>query len=74
MSSEQIIFKNAAGEKLSTRIELPVNQKPHNFVVFAHCFTCNKNFKAVRYITKALNSEGFGVLSFDFTGLGGSGR
>jgi putative redox protein len=70
MSSENITFENSRGEKLSARIEFPIDRKPHNFVIFAHCFTCNKNFKAVRYITQALTAEGFGVLSFDFTGLG----
>ena len=70
MSTENITFENSRGEKLSAKIELPIDQKPHNFVIFAHCFTCNKNFKAVRYITKSLTAEGFGVLSFDFTGLG----
>lgn len=72
MSSKKINFENSRGEKLSARIEFPIDQKPHNFVVFAHCFTCNKNFRAVRYITKALTGQGFGVLSFDFTGLGES--
>ena len=72
MSSQKITFENSAGEILSARIEFPINQKPHNFVLFAHCFTCNKNFKAVRHITRSLTAEGFGVLSFDFTGLGES--
>ncbi len=72
MSTEKINFENSRGEKLSAEIALPIDQKPHNFVIFAHCFTCNKNFKAVRYITQALTAEGFGVLSFDFTGLGSS--
>lgn len=72
MSTEKITFENSRGEKLSARIEFPIDQKPHNFAIFAHCFTCNKNFKAVRHITKALSIEGFGVLSFDFTGLGES--
>ena len=70
MSSKKVTFENSRGEKLSAKIELPIDQKPHNFVIFAHCFTCNKNFKAVRYISQALTAEGFGVLSFDFTGLG----
>ena len=70
MSSEKITFENGSGEKLSARIELPIDRHPHNFVIFAHCFTCNKNFKAVRYIARALTAAGFGVLSFDFTGLG----
>lgn len=70
MVNEKITFKNTRGEKLSANIELPFDREPHNFVIFAHCFTCNKNFRAVKYITQALISEGFGVLSFDFTGLG----
>lgn len=70
MSIEKITFENSRGQKLSANLELPIGQKPHNFVIFAHCFTCNKNFKIVRYITQSLTAEGFGVLSFDFTGLG----
>lgn len=70
MSIQKISFENSSGKKLSARLEFPLDQKPHNFAVFAHCFTCNINFTAVRYISRALAAEGFGVLSFDFTGLG----
>lgn len=71
-SSQKITFENSRGEKLSARIAFPIDRKPHNFAVFANCFTSNKNFKAIRYITQSLTAEGFGVLSFDFTGLGES--
>lgn len=57
---------------LSARLELPIDQKPHTYALFAHCFTCSKNLKAVRYISTALAGRGFAVLSFDFTGLGDS--
>jgi putative redox protein len=40
--------------------------------LFAHCFTCSKDWKAVVRITRALVEEGFAVLRFDFTGLGES--
>lgn len=73
MPTRNIEFKNPEGAKLSARLELPPNQKPRDFAVFAHCFTCNKNFRAVRQISSALAANGFGVLSFDFTGLGESG-
>ena len=53
-------------------MEWPANQEPHNYAIFAHCFTCNKNLHAVRAISKALAGRGFAVLSFDFTGLGQS--
>lgn len=72
MSIQKIVFKNSSGRNLVAKLELPVNRRPHNYAVFAHCFTCNKNFAAVRYISAALAAKGFGVLSFDFTGLGES--
>lgn len=72
MKVEKIEFVNSAGYRLSGRLELPVNTRPHNYAVFAHCFTCSKNFHTSRNITRALTSAGYGVLRFDFTGLGDS--
>jgi pimeloyl-ACP methyl ester carboxylesterase len=72
MKTKLIEFNNRAGEKLSGRIEFPDIKQPHSYAIFAHCFTCNKNFSAVTNICKALNNEGFAVLRFDFTGLGES--
>lgn len=73
MKSNKIEFINERGITLSARIDLPAEQDPHNFAIFSHCFTCNKNFSAVRNVSRALASKGFGVLRFDFTGLGDSG-
>jgi putative redox protein len=72
MSLFKVTFINTEGQVLSGRLELPVDQHPHNFALFAHCFTCNKNLGAVRNISRGLTSKGFGVLRFDFTGLGES--
>lgn len=72
MSLQKVTFENQEGQTLVGRLELPADQHPHNFVIFAHCFTCNKNLSAVRNISQALTSKGFGVLRFDFTGLGES--
>lgn len=72
MNTEKVTFKNKDGHQLSGKLELPVDQHPHNFAIFAHCFTCNKNLGAVRNISRALTNNGFGVLRFDFTGLGES--
>lgn len=72
MNSKKIQFKNAKGETLDARLELPVNQHPHTFALFAHCFTCGKNLTALRNISRALNMRGIAVLRFDFTGLGES--
>ena len=73
MNIKKVSFTNKDEEQLAGRLELPLDQKPHNFVIFAHCFTCTKNLTAVKNIGRALTDSGFGVLGFDFTGLGESG-
>jgi len=72
MNIQKVTFLNRENQELKGRLELPLNQKPHNFAIFAHCFTCNKNLSAVKNINRALTANGFGVLRFDFTGLGES--
>jgi uncharacterized OsmC-like protein/pimeloyl-ACP methyl ester carboxylesterase len=73
MKSIALEISNRAGEPLAARLELPAGRKPHNFAIFAHCFTCSKDFHAVRNICLALTNRDFAVLRFDFTGLGESG-
>jgi uncharacterized protein len=41
-------------------------------VVFSHCFTCNKDLKAIVRLGRALAGEGIAVLRYDMTGLGSS--
>lgn len=72
MRSKKVSFTNDNGDQLSARLELPVNQHPHTYALFAHCFTCSKNLAAVRNISRAMSINGIGVLRFDFTGLGES--
>ena len=72
MAATKIEFQNEDAYQLSARLDLPIDQKPHAYAIFAHCFTCNKNLSAVKNITRELTSNGFGVLRFDFTGLGES--
>ncbi len=72
MNLQKVTFQNKEGQSLVGRLELPIDQRPHNYAIFAHCFTCNKNLSAVKNIGKALTARGFGVLRFDFTGLGES--
>lgn len=72
MRSEKIFFNNSQGQQLAARLELPANQHPYAYALFAHCFTCSKNLNAVRNISRALTLEGIAVLRFDFTGLGDS--
>lgn len=71
MRSEKLTFTNRDGIELAARLELPEGE-PLAFAIFAHCFTCSKDIPAATRISRALAREGFGVLRFDFTGLGGS--
>jgi putative redox protein len=72
MNFQKISFENGAGQKLAARLDLPVNGRPTVYALFAHCFTCTKNLKAVNNINRTLTQEGIAVLRFDFTGLGES--
>ncbi len=72
MKTIKVDFSSATGQKLMGRLELPTDQHPHNYALFAHCFTCNKNLIAVKNISRSLTSQGYAVLRFDFTGLGES--
>ena len=72
MSTERVSFTGAQGDELAARVDLPVHGTPRAWVLFAHCFTCSKNLRAVVRFARELNQEGIGVLRFDFTGLGES--
>jgi uncharacterized OsmC-like protein/alpha-beta hydrolase superfamily lysophospholipase len=65
-------FTNDQGQRLAARLDLPLGEKPRAYAIFAHCFTCTKNFKALVHINQALAQQGIAVLRFDFTGLGES--
>ena len=72
MNTKKITFLNARGEQLAARLELPDDEQPLAYALFAHCFTCSKDLKAVVNISRALSSSRIAVLRFDFTGLGES--
>ncbi|MFD2726990.1 bifunctional alpha/beta hydrolase/OsmC family protein [Hyunsoonleella rubra] len=72
MNRERLSIPNTKGHNLQAYLELPADQKPHYFAIFAHCFTCTSNLSAVKNISRSLTSHGFGVVRFDFTGLGRS--
>jgi len=71
MSSEKIYFPNENGDELAARLDRPDGSETA-FALFAHCFTCSKDLRAVGAISRALNRQGIAVLRFDFTGLGES--
>lgn len=72
MSFQKLRFENPEGDALAARLDLPENESPCAYALFAHCFTCSKDLRAVGSISRALNRHGIGVLRFDFTGLGES--
>lgn len=65
-------FTNRDGIVLTGNLELPPGGHYQATAVFAHCFTCGRDVRAAREITRALATAGFAVLRFDFTGLGES--
>ena len=72
MPTTTVSFENARGESLSGRLIEPDTRPAHAYALFAHCFTCTKNFAATRNVASALADSGIATLVFDFTGLGSS--
>lgn len=71
IDSRRVQFPGSLGPKLTGYLDTPSGHAKA-YALFAHCFTCSKDLKAVRRICRTLAEEGFGVLRFDFTGLGES--
>ena len=70
--TDKVQFSGADGQILAGRLDLPTGGKPKAMALFAHCFSCSKDIAAARIIARTFVEEGFGVLRFDFTGLGHS--
>lgn len=71
MTPLRINLPGSSGHELSARLDQPAGVV-RGYALFAHCFTCSKDTIATRSIAGRLASLGFGVLRFDFTGLGSS--
>ncbi len=71
MPRERITFSGSLNTPLAAYLDTP-DTPPRAWALFAHCFTCSKNLKAVNAIASALTRAGVGVMRFDFTGLGES--
>jgi putative redox protein len=72
MAFDKVRFTNEHGDELAARLDYPTERKPAAYALFAHCFTCSKDLRAVGAISRALNRQNIAVLRFDFTGLGES--
>ncbi len=69
--SHRVQFVGRHGGMLSGILEIP-SSEPQGWMLFSHCFTCNKDLKAIVRIARGLSDRGWGVLRYDFAGLGGS--
>ncbi len=72
MKTIEVKFKNSRGITLAAKIDMPFNGHIRNYAVFAHCFTCSMELKAIININKTLTKHGIAVLRFDMTGIGES--
>jgi pimeloyl-ACP methyl ester carboxylesterase len=73
MRSQRVRFQGSEGIELKAVLDGPDEGLPAAFAVFAHCFTCTKDYKIIVGINRVLTQGGWGVLRFDFPGLGESG-
>lgn len=69
--SHRVRFPGHAGNTLTGILEMPEGNV-RAWLVFSHCFTCNKDIKAIVRIARGMAERGWGVLRYDFAGLGAS--
>ncbi|MGI9568399.1 MAG: bifunctional alpha/beta hydrolase/OsmC family protein [Desulfobulbia bacterium] len=70
-SSFKLTFPGSQDSQLSARLDIPAGSVKA-YALFAHCFTCSKDFLASSRIAGELTKNGIAVLRIDFTGLGSS--
>lgn len=71
LRSQRVVFPGSEGRQLGGILDLPASE-PLGFILMAHCFTCSKDLKATVRLARGLAEAGWGVLRFDFAGLGNS--
>lgn len=69
--SEKLTF-TIEGRKIAARLDKPKDQTPIAYAIYAHCFTCSKDFPTSSRVSRALAQRGIATLRFDFSGLGES--
>ncbi len=70
-ATQRVRFAGSLGHELAGQLELPAD-KTRAFALFAPCFTCPKDAKAIVRISRTLAATGLGVLRYDVTGSGES--
>lgn len=69
---KNVTFISENNKELSGVLHRPDIGLPKAYIIFAHCFTCTKDINAAANIAKQLSAHGYGVLRFDFEGIGKS--
>lgn len=71
--SQRVRFPGGNGHELAGILDIPADPgSGAPVVVFSHCFTCNKDLKAIVRLGRDLAARGVTVLRYDMTGLGNS--
>jgi uncharacterized protein len=71
-TSRRVRFPGGNGFELAGIIDHPATRPFDAVAVFTHCFTCNKDLKAIVRLSRNLAENGIAVLRYDLTGLGDS--
>lgn len=72
MKTQEIYIKNQRGLNLAANLDTPDDDIVKAYAVYAHCFTCSKELKAIANIDTSLAEMGIATLRFDMTGIGSS--
>jgi putative redox protein len=67
--SRREFFTGHQDSLLAARLETPEEGEPAALVVISHCFTCSKDYKAIKRIAVELANAGIAAFRFDMTGL-----
>lgn len=73
MSTQKVRFLNRKGIQIVGVVDIPDDGVATRWALITHCFTCTKDLRSLKNIANILTGFGFGVLRFDFSGLGESG-
>lgn len=72
MPKLKLSFKGTDNNNIFAEFDTPDEKEEKFIALYAPCFTCTKNLRAIKYIAQALNKEGISLFRFDFPGLGES--
>lgn len=72
MITKEFRFLNKRGISLAGKLDTHDDGNITAYAIYAHCFTCSMELKAITNINTALTNHGIAVFRFDMTGIGES--